>query len=508
MTVTAMMAQSDTMSRPPDPVRNEYVVMPTTEMNQHHTRTEATIAPQSISRQIVAVLAVLVSAALVMILNETVLSVALPALMNDFAVTAGTAQWLTTGFMLTMAVVIPTTGFLLRRCTTRTLFVAALGLFAVGTLLAAIAPGFVVMLLARVIQACGTAIILPLLMTTTLHSVPPARRGTVMGLNSVVISVAPAIGPTVSGIVVDGLGWRWLFWIMLAVVLVVTAAGWVAVPRGGQTHRAPLDLLSVLLSVIGFGGLVYGLASLSAVVDGDWIAPVLALVVGVVALAVFVSRQGRLQRTDGALLDLRPFRVETFRVSVIVVMICMATMLGTVVILPLYLQGILGVSVLTTGLLLLPGGVIQGVISPLVGRLFDTVGPRPLVIPGAVLLCAGQWWLATIDADTSTGMVVARHVVFCVGMAMLMTPLMTISLGALPKQLYGHGSAIMNTLQQLAGAAGTAVMVAAMTIAGRGDGGQLAGTRVAFVVGGVLGLVALLAVFWVRTPVRERVPEL
>ena len=160
-------------------------------------------------------------------------------------------------------------------------------------------------------------------------------------------------------------------------------------------------------------------------------------------------------------------------------------------------------SILTTGLILLPGGLVQGVISPIVGRIYDAVGPRPIVTPGALLLAAGQWWLSTVGTDTSIGLVIAMHVVFCIGMAMLMTPLMTVSLGALPPRLYGHGSGIMNTLQQLAGAAGTALLVAALTIGADAAGSGTAeawasGAQTAFVLGGVLALIAVVAAPFVR----------
>ncbi|MEX5299855.1 MDR family MFS transporter [Kocuria sp. CPCC 205292] len=461
---------------------------------------------QPTTKHIAAAITVLVLAALIMILNETVLTVALPNLMDDFQVGAPTAQWLTTGFMLTMAVVIPTTGWMLQRFTTRDLFTAAMVLFLAGTILAAIAPTFPVILTARIIQAGGTAIILPLLMTTTLTYVPVAHRGTIMGLNSVVISVAPAIGPTLSGIVVDALGWRWVFGLMIPIAAIVFLAGLVLLRTTGATRMAPLDIASIVLSAFAFGGIVYALASISLLFEGSW-TPVVALAVGVVALVLFVRRQLTLQKTsDSALLDLRPFAVHNFRISVVVVMIAMATMLGTVMVLPIYLQNGLGISVLTVGLILLPGGLIQGIVSPVVGRIYDRVGPRPIVIPGALLLAGGQWWLSTVNAGTTTGLVIAMHTVFCLGMAMLMTPLMTVALGALPRELYGHGSAIMNTLQQLAGAAGTAVLIAAMTIGAAAaasagaasDLAQVLGTQEAFVVGGILGLIAVVCSPFVR----------
>ncbi|MPV36051.1 MDR family MFS transporter [Georgenia subflava] len=469
------------------------------------TELPSAIESEKVTTRVGPVLAVLVISAFIMMLNETALSVALPPIMADLQVTATAGQWLTTGFMLTMAVIIPTTGFLIQRFTTRALFTAAILLFVVGTAVAVVAPTFAVLLAARVVQAAGTAIILPLLMTTTLTSVPVEKRGMMMGLNSVVISMAPAIGPTVSGIVVDGMGWRWMFGLMLPIGLLALVLGLVLIRTTNETIRARMDALSVVLAALGFGGLVYALASLGAVLGGN-LAPLAAAAVGVVGLVLFVVRQVRLQRTGNALLDLRPFTVHNFRVSIVVVVIAMATMLGTVVVLPIYLQTGLDVGIMTTGLLLLPGGLIQGILSPFVGRVYDAVGPRPVVVPGAILLAAGQWWLSTVGPDTSLGLVVAMHLVFCIGMAMIMTPLMTVSLGSLPRNLYPHGSAIMNTLQQLAGAAGTALLVAAMTIgaAAAAAGGVaepaalVSGTQDVFVLGGILGLVAVGSAPFVR----------
>lgn len=468
-----------------------------------------TVAPRRVGPTI----AVLAVSAFVMILNETVLSVALPPIMADFGISAELGQWFTTGFLLTMAVVIPTTGFLIQRFTTRALFGAALALFAVGSLIAALAPGFEPLLLGRIVQAGGTAIILPLLTTTTLTSVAPERRGAMLGLTAVVISAAPAIGPTVSGIVVDAISWHALFWGMVAIALVALVAGMAIIRTGGETRKVPLDLLSVLLALVAFGGIVYGLATIGAVFGGDWTG-IVTIVVGLAVLALFAQRQVRLQRrNEGALLDLRPFQVRDFTVSVIVVMMAMAMMLGTVIVLPIHMQGAMGFSVLTTGLAMLAGGLVQAVLAPIVGRISDAVGPRPLVVPGAVLMAAGQWWAVSITTTTPLWVVIAMNVVFCIGMAMIMSPIMSAALGGLAPRLYGHGSAIMNTLQQLAGAVGTALLVAALTVgaasagaAGLAEAEALAsGTRGAFVVGGVLGLVAVIASLFVRgTAHRER----
>ena len=449
------------------------------------------------ARTVTAVIAMLAASAFVMILNETVLSVALPPLMTEFGVGATTIQWLTTGFLLTMAVVIPTTGYLLSRFTIRTLFIVALTLFLLGTSLAAIAPSFGVMLAARVVQAGGTAIVMPLLMTTTLTLVPPQHRGTVMGLNSIVISVGPAIGPTLSGVVIEALGWRWVFGLMVPIALVALIVGAILVPRLGGGGRAPLDALSVLLSLLGFGGIVAAVSSASDLAHGSLVPPI-ALAVGVTSLAVFTIRQKRLQSTGkGPLLDLRPFKERNFRLSVTVLTVSFGVMLGTVVVLPIYAQSGLGLTVLATGLIMLPGGITQGVLAPVVGRLYDMLGPKPLVIPGVLIICGSQWWLSTIGPGTATSKLVAMHMTFSAGMALVQTPMMTHAMSSLPLPLYGHGSAILNTLQQLAGAAGTAALIGALAIGASlsdqdGPAAQVAGAKIAFAVGGSLVLIAVI----------------
>ena len=208
------------------------------------------------------VIITLLVATFVVILNETIMGVALPRLMADLNVTPRTGQWLSTAFMLTMAVVIPTTGFLLQRLTTRTVFRLAMGLFCAGTLLAAVSPGFWLLLLARIVQASGTAVMIPLLMTTVLTLVPIERRGVVMGNISIAISVAPAIGPTVSGIILHFLPWRFMFVVVLPIAIAALVNGSRRLVDVGEAGHQRLDLISVLLSVPAFGGIVYGLSQL------------------------------------------------------------------------------------------------------------------------------------------------------------------------------------------------------------------------------------------------------
>lgn len=418
---------------------------------------------KKIPAKTIGTLAILVLSAMIMILNETSLSVALPQIMADFNIPATSAQWMTTGFMLTMGVVIPTTGYLIQRFTTRTIFGTSTGLFLAGTVLAALAPNFPILLAGRVIQASGTAMMIPTLMTVAMIVVPPSRRGSVMGIISVVISVAPALGPTVGGAILNAFTWHMIFWAMAPLVVIIMIAGFLRLSNVGENRRIPLDLLSVLLSAIGFGGTVYGLSSIEKILAGDGVVAIAAGIIGAAALVIFAIRQLSLAKENRALLDLRPFKVRSYGQAIATILVAFGLMLGTVTVLPIFLQTTLAATPIITGLVVMPGGLAQGILSPIVGRLFDAIGPRPLVIPGSLMVLAGFWLLTTLGEGSRVWLIVGMHVLLSIGLCLMFTPLMTTALGSLPNELYSHGSAIMNTMQQLAGAMGTAFLVVFLT---------------------------------------------
>jgi len=457
----------------------------------------------------------LLVATFVVILNETIMGVALPHLMADLQVSASTVQWLSTAFLLTMAVVIPTTGFLLQRLATRTVFVLAMSLFSAGTLLATVSLGFWMLLAARVVQACGTAIMLPLLMTTILTLVPVERRGVVMGNVSIAISVAPAIGPTVSGLILQFLSWRFMFAIVLPIALAALVLGSRLLGKVSEPGRQRLDVVSVLLSVPAFGGLVYGLSRLGESASSGLSAALVPLVVGVLCLLAFGWRQQRLARDGDPLLNLGAFRFPMFSLSLTMLCIAMVALFGVIILLPIYLQNVRGLTSLETGLLLLPGGLLMGLLGPAVGRLFDRYGPRGLSTFGSVLLVLTLWRLSTVVSTTPVWLLLAYHLVLSLGLACLFTPAFTTALNPLPPSLYSHGSAILATLQQLAGAAGTALLVGIMagrtaSLAASGTGALAAlsaGLHTAFLVATFVALGAVVCALFLHN-VRAADPQL
>lgn len=455
----------------------------------------------------------LLVAAFVAILNETTMAIAIPELNASLGIPPELGQWLTSAFMLTMAVVIPTTGFLLQRFTTRQIFLAAMILFSTGTLICLVAPGFTVLLVGRVVQAAGTGIMMPLLMTTMMNVVPPHSRGRMMGRVGLVISLAPAIGPTMSGIVLDSLGWRWLFAIVLPIALVALGLGAKWMTNLGESTHAPIDVVSVVLSVFAFGGIVFGLSQFGGGQGGDgggasttsaWT----AIVAGLVFLALFAWRQLTLQKEDRALLDLRVFSAKNYVIAVVIMAVVSLAMFGTFSLLPLYLQNVAGLNATQSGLVLLPGSILMGVLAPIMGRIYDARGPRTLLIPGSVMIAASMFSYSMVGVGTPTWVLVVIQTVMSLGLAASFTPLFSASLGSLEPKLYSHGSAALNTMQQVAGAAGTALLISIYSSALHS--GEAAGRSVeesgapgahhAFLLAAIIALVPVVLSFFIKKP--------
>ena len=454
------------------------------------------------------IIKLLVAATFVVILNETIMINAMPRLMVDFDVTARTAQWLSSVFMLTMAAIIPVTGWFLQRVSTRSAYLLAMVTFGVGTLLAGIAPTFEVLLVGRGIQAAGTAVMMPLLMTTLMQVVPERDRGQVMGNVMLAMSVAPAMGPAISGLILQLGSWRLIFAFVLPVAAAVTVLGMRQLKNVGETTAGPVSWVSVALAGVGFSALVFGLSEIGAR-SGAQLSAIIA--VGVVLVAAFAVYQLRLQKSGSPLMDLRTLKFRTFTVTLFLMSAAFMAFIGSMILLPLYLQDLRGLSAMQTGLLVMPGGLAMGLLGPRVGRVYDKFGSRPLVIPGAIVMVAALAVLSRIGLDTPYALILVTHVVLMVSLSAIFTPVFTLGLGVLPPALYSHGSSLLGTLQQVAGAIGTAILIVILEnrttdqiASGASQGAAFVnGLQWAFVVGAVFGLIVIVLSFMLPNKVDQ-----
>ncbi|MEF2966818.1 MDR family MFS transporter [Paenibacillus sp. M1] len=413
-------------------------------------------APQTEGIRRLPITIALIIGAFVSILNETLLNVAYTDLMKELSVTPSTIQWLSTVYMLVIGILVPITALLIQWFTTRQMFLSAMILFLIGTIVAGVAPSFAVLLTGRIIQAIGTGLLLPVMMNTILTIYPPEKRGAAMGTIGLVIMFGPAIGPTLSGLILDSLNWRWLFFLIipLAVFSILFAA--VYLRNVSEITRPKVDFLSILLSTIGFGGVVYGFSHAGE--GKGWSDPVvyICLVAGFVSLGLFVWRQLVVKEPT---LDVRVFKYPMFALASVLLMVMTMTLFSTLILLPMYLQGALLLAPFAAGVALLPGGVINGLMSPVAGRLFDKFGPRALVVPGLIIVIATLWFMKDLTSTTPVGTVIGLHIALLIGISLVMMPGQTTGLNQLPRQMYPHGTAIMNTLQQVSGAIGTALFM-------------------------------------------------
>ncbi|GIP46926.1 multidrug MFS transporter [Paenibacillus sp. J53TS2] len=435
-------------------------------------------------------------------LNETLMGNALPEFMKSFGVSAATGQWLSTAYMLVVGVLVPVTAIVQQWFTTRQIFLSAMSLFLVGTVTSAVSPEFGVLLVGRIIQAMGTGMLMPLVMNVIMTIYPPEKRGGAMGIFGLVVMFAPAIGPTISGLIIDGLTWRWLFYLVLPFALLSIIIGAVVLKNVSKVTKPRVDLLSIVLSTIGFGGIVYGFSNAG---EHGWSEPavVWTIAAGVISLLLFVWRQLLLKEP---VMDLRAFRYPTFTLIVALMLVLMMTFFSSAIMLPIFMQGVLMVTAFKSGLILLPGGFVNGLMAPISGKLFDKFGPRITIIPGLALVAISLWQFTRFDETTSTGFLVAVHVALMIGSALVMMPAQTAGLNQLPNHLHPHGTAILNTLQQVSGAIGTALYISIMSggqkhyLSGVSDpqapaeiaNGLAAGINNAFVFGGVIALVAFV----------------
>ncbi|WP_066187106.1 MULTISPECIES: MDR family MFS transporter [Gracilibacillus] len=445
---------------------------------------------------------VLISGAFVAILNQTLLGTALPHIMTDLEIDEATAQWLQSIFMLVNGIMIPVTAFLIERFTTRALFLTAMGSFAIGTLIAAIAPSFSLLMVGRVLQASGAGIMMPLMQTIMFLVFPIEKRGTAMGMFGLVIAFAPAIGPTLSGWLVEHFHWRSLFYVILPIAVIDIIVAYKILVNVTKQTFPKVDVLSIILSTLGFGGLLYGF-SMAGDVNHSWGSPMVyvPLIVGGITLLIFIRRQLQLEKP---ILEFRIFQYRMFTLTTAIGMISFLAMIGGAIILPLMMQNYLGYNAVESGLALLPGAVLMGLMNPVTGRLFDKFGGKWLAISGLALISVTTFMFSVLTPETTWLYIALVNAARMLGVAMVMMPVTTAGLNQLPTQYIPHGTAMNNTMRQMSGAIGTALLISVMmnqAIPSEGLEGYVHGVNVSFFVAGVFAVIGLVLAFFIKNSI-------
>lgn len=393
-------------------------------------------------------------------LNQTLLNVAFSDLMVVFDVNTATIQWLATGFMLVNGVLVPITAYLMQRFSTRQLFISSLLFLLIGSIVAACANSFGVLLTGRMIQAVGAGIIIPLMMTVIVYLYPAEKRGSIMGNIGFAIIFAPAIAPTLAGFILEYLSWRWLFIIMIPFVAAIIILATKYLVNVAETSKVKLDIVSVIYSTVGFGFVLFGFSSAGSRGWDDLIV-ITSIVGGLVVTILFCLRQ--IKATE-PLLNLNVFKFKVFSMTTVVNITITILMYADLILLPIYLQDGRGFTALEAGLLLLPGAIINAMLSPVTGKLFDKFGAKPLFILGTGLIAISMFAVSDLSSETTTIYILVRTILLRIGLAFITMPLNTAALNALPRELASHGSSINNTIRQLAGAIGTAIIMTVYSI--------------------------------------------
>lgn len=448
-----------------------------------------------LTRQQIVMLVIMIFGTFVTVLNQTVVTPAQPSIMAEMGIDASTVQWLTTGFTLVNAIMIPVTAYLTDKHSTKMLYLVSMGIFAVGSLMAGIAPDFAVLLIGRLLQAAGAGILMPMVMTVLMLTFPVERRGSAMGIFGIVIAFAPAIGPSVSGLVIDSFGWRVLFYaIAILIAAVVLISVFVLKKTEPLNPAAQLDKISVIMSTVGFGALLYGFSTIGSV--GINVADAAITLVGIVVLVLFFRRQLKMEQP---MLNVRVLSNRRFLIGTVIGMIVQASLLAAGVLMPIYLQSYMGYSATVSGLVIMPGAILMGVLNPFAGRLFDKYGPRVLSIIGLAILTISTVGFATLTSTTDVVWLTILYTIRMASLSLVNMPITTWAMNALDNKLLNHGTSVNNTLRQVSGSLGTALLVSIDTfVTGTASGTMdpvqagILGVNAAFVAAVVLSAMALV----------------
>ncbi|QHS24145.1 multidrug efflux MFS transporter [Virgibacillus sp. MSP4-1] len=451
------------------------------------------------------IIATTLSAAFLSVLTQFLLITAFPKIMDEFAIDSTDVQWLTTSYMITAAILIPITAYFIDRFKTRTLMMSAMILFFAGTLLGLFAPSFPFLIAGRVVQGIGSGIMIPLMQTIMFLLYPKEKRGAAMGLAGLVINVAPAIGPPISGLMINYFEWRALFVLILFVAACILACVFLFMRNITEQRKTEIDVLSILWSSIGFGGVLYGFnrAEEAGLTDAGALASVIA---GMLAIGLFVRRQLRLK---SPILELRVLKVPVFALVAFISVLSFSLLISTETILPMYVQNAQQYSAYYSGLIVMPGALTLAFMSLFAGKLFDRYGGKTIAIIGFILLCLSTLGFHLIlELDTPFVITIVLFMLSMAGVGMINMPIMTAGINALPDHLISHGTAVINTARQFGGSLGLTFIISFISRKAAGSEAldpyaYLNGVKTAFLVAFIFAITGLMLSFFLREKKRH-----
>ena len=427
------------------------------------------------------------------VIVETSMNISFPTLMKEFDVTTSTVQWMTTIYLLVVAIIVPLSSFLKKNFKTKSLFLCANLLFILGLVIDAIAPTFSILLLGRTIQGLGTGIALPLMFNIILENVPTSKIGLMMGIGTLITAVAPAVGPTFGGLVISGLGWRYIFVILVPILIISFFLGIKNIKQKSQIQKTVFDLLSLVYLIFTFAGLIYGFSNMS----NFNLLIALSFIIGILGLIGFVSRS---RKIDHPLINISILKNLKFSGHVLSFFLFQVLSLGFAFILPNYIQLVNSQSATIAGIAVLPAGVVGAIFAPLGGKILDKFGARLPILFGVTFADISLLVFTLLSRNLSTTVIVWVYILYMCGMGMSSGNIMTDGLNLLPDKNQADGNAIFNTLQQFAGATGTSIVSAIIALSQSNHSlstkvSTAIGTQHAFIILFIIGLINLFILY-------------
>ncbi|MGN1003304.1 MAG: DHA2 family efflux MFS transporter permease subunit [Oscillospiraceae bacterium] len=425
---------------------------------------------------------------------STAMTTALPDLVNYFGITTSLGQWVTSGYSLAMGTVMPLTAFLITRFPTKKLYMSGIGCFLVGLLLSIFAGNFGLMMVGRVLQACGNGVLMSAAQVVILTVYPAEKKGTMMGTYGLVTTAAPIIAPTIAGLMIDAFGWKSIFWLVLVIMAVSFVFSGIVFENVLELQDKKFDVLSFAESIFAFGGITLGIGNISSygLVSAQAGLP---LLVGVVVCVLFMVRQCGLEKP---FLDVRILGNRNYAVSVIGSMVLYLVMMGSSVMMPLYVQSVMGYSAVISGLVTLPGSLATALVSPFAGKLYDKMGIRKIFVFGAAALLVSNIGMFFLTMGTPLWVAAGLNVIRNISIGSLMMPLLTWGTSNVSAQKVADASSLLTSFRTVAGAIGSAVFVGIMaavsesSAAAYGDSALMHGLNVSFLWMAVGALLLLL----------------